>query len=419
MTSRRIVLATFGSLGDLHPYIALGQGLRERGHQPVIAGTPIFQKRVEQAGIEFAPVRPDLSDLGGDEFEIMRKASNPRNGTAYVVRDLAMPMVRQSYDDLEKACAGADLLISHPLTYAAPILAEKTGMPWASSVLQPMVLLSAIDPPSAVRGLRWMGPTLLRKFYWLPKFFSRSWLAPLRQLRRELGLPVANGHPIFEGQFSPRLNLALFSPHFAPPQADWPANTTTTGFLVFDRNEEGGGMEPELRDFVMSGPPPAVFTLGSSAVMAAGDFYRVSAEIAKRLGVRAVLLIGKDERNRPDNVPDSIFVANYAPYSELFQHASLVVHQGGVGTTAQVLRAGVPMLVVPFAHDQPDNAARITRLGVGRGLPIGKYRLPRALGEVRRILETPRYAERATALGEVIRKEDGVAKACAAILSVL
>jgi UDP:flavonoid glycosyltransferase YjiC (YdhE family) len=175
-------------------------------------------------------------------------------------------------------------------------------------------------------------------------------------------------------------------------------------------------MATDLREFLDAGPAPIVFTLGSSAVMLGREFYRVSFEIARRLGVRAVLLTGKDESIRPAKSHPDIFVTNYAPYSELFPHAAAVVHQGGVGTTGQVLAAGLPQLVVPFAHDQPDNAARIAALGVGRALPIGKYQLQRAYGELRRLMESWRYAERARALAELIRKEDGVENACRAIL---
>ena len=118
-----------------------------------------------------------------------------------------------------------------------------------------------------------------------------------------------------------------------------------------------------MKKFVASGPPPVVFTLGSAAVLAAGDFYEVSAKAAIELGIRAVLLIGTDPRNRlRQQLPDSICVAEYAPYSALFSRASLVVHQGGVGTTAQCLRAGKPMLIMPYSHDQPDNARRMRRL---------------------------------------------------------
>src|SRR5262249_12672644 len=158
-----------------------------------------------------------------------------------------------------------------------------------------------------------------------------------QKLRTDIGLSRTSSHPLFEGQFSPRLNLAMFSEHFAASQSDWPANTVTTGFLVYDRNEIGASMEPALADFVKSGAPPIVFTLGSSVVASGREFYRISYDVAYLLGERAVLLTGPDETVRPHEYDSNIFITDYAPYSELFPHAAAVVHQGGVGTTGQVL----------------------------------------------------------------------------------
>lgn len=416
----RVLLTTFGSLGDLHPFVALARGLRERGHRPVIASSGLFRARVEAAGVEFAPVRPDVADLG-DESEILRRASHPRTGTEYVLRELALPWVRPAFEDLDRLAADADLIVSHSLTFAAPLVAEKRRLPWAAVQLQPFVMLSAYDPPIPAQAawmsrLRWLGPRFFRTFWKLPRRLSRPWFEPIRALRAEVGLPATDAHPLFDGQFSPYLNLALFSRHIAPPQRDWPAHTRCVGFVYHDRDEGGAGLSAEMRGFLDAGPPPVVWTLGSSVVANAGDFYAVGLRAARRVGIRSVLLIGKDAQNRPDDaVGGDVHVEAYAPYSELFPHAAAVVHQGGIGTTAQALRAGVPMLMVPFAHDQPDNAFRIERLGVGRSLAVGRFRMPRAAGELRRLLTHPRYTRRAAALGRLIRAEDGLAEACDAI----
>ena len=159
-----------------------------------------------------------------------------------------------------------------------------------------------------------------------------------------------------------------------------------------------------------------VFTLGSAAVLAAGDFYEQSAKAAKKLGVRAVLLIGDDERNRPQGeLPDSICVAKYAPYSALFPRARMVVHQGGVGTTAQCLRAGRPMLIMPYSHDQPDNARRMRRMGVARVIQRSSYKPWRVARRVRAMLAEPEYEARARAAAEEVAREDGVKTACDAL----
>jgi len=154
--------------------------------------------------------------------------------------------------------------------------------------------------------------------------------------------------------------------------------------------------------------------------MDAGNFYEQSIAAAERLGRRAVLLIGPDPRNKPRRpLPPQMAAFEYAPYSELFPRASAIVHQGGVGTTAQAMRSGRPMLVIPFAHDQPDNATRVVRLGIARTISRGRYNAGHAAHELRLLLENAAYAKRATEVGAQIRREDGVKAACDAIEAVL
>jgi rhamnosyltransferase subunit B len=167
--------------------------------------------------------------------------------------------------------------------------------------------------------------------------------------------------------------------------------------------------------FLDEGPPPIVFTLGSSAFWAAKNFYRDSVAAAHALGQRALLLIG-DAHNYPtEPLPNGMAAFEYAPYGEVLPRARIIVHHGGIGTTGQSLRAGKPMLVVPFAHDQFDNAARITRLGLGRTLPRQQYTAARATQELARLLREQSYAMRATEIAHHIQSEDGIRAACDAI----
>ena len=175
--------------------------------------------------------------------------------------------------------------------------------------------------------------------------------------------------------FSPYGTQAWFSKVLATPQPDWPSKTSITGFPFYDKLLPGQGLSPELQAFLDAGPPPVVFTLGSSAVFDAGTFYTESVEALKTLGCRGILLVGLDPRNQPKvALPAGVIAAEYAPFSELFARAAAVAHQGGAGTTAQALRAGVPMCVVPHSHDQPDFARRCAELGVARTVSRGQYR---------------------------------------------
>jgi len=410
------LLTTFGSLGDVHPYIAVGLGLRERGHRVTIATSADYRAKIEGEGLNFHPVRPEISVLVHKPGE-MAKAFHPRTGSEYVIRRMMLPSLEQSYEDLLGIAREADLMVGHPIAFATPIVAEMLGKRWVSVVLQPSMMLSAYDPP-AVAGVpvlelfRNWGPGFWTQFWKLSRRVVREWGKPINALRRKCGLPEVS-NPVLDDMFSPHGNQAWFSGVLAKPQPDWPANLSVTGFPFYDKLTPGQGVGADLAAFLDAGPPPVVFTLGSSAVYDAGPFYAESVEAVRSLGCRAVLLIGADPRNRPTRpLPDGVMVAEYAPFSELFPRAAAIVHQGGAGTTAQALRAGVPMCVVPYSHDQPENARQCVRLGVARTVPRGSCRAARVAKELEQLLLDEGYRAAAANAAREMAKEDGIAAAC-------
>jgi UDP:flavonoid glycosyltransferase YjiC (YdhE family) len=417
---KSIVLTTFGSYGDIHPYMAIAMELRSRGHRPVIATSELYRDKMQTAGFDFVAVRPHIPPPQEQDAEKMKKVMNPRSGSGFLLNEMLFPFVREGYEDLLRVVEGADLLLTHPISFAGPLVAQKTGMPWVSSVLAPASFLSAYDfpvPPfwSWMRHMELLGPRFVAAFFNQAKKVYRN--KPYEEFRDELGLPD-RGSPVFEGQHSPTLILALFSSLFAQPQPDWPPPTRVTGFAFYDgRNELE--TPPELDRFLDAGPPPIVFTLGSSAVWVARDFYRESIAAARLLGRRAVLLIG-DERNQPqEKLPPEMIAVNYAPFEVLLPRACAMVHHAGVGTTSQGLRAGIPTLTVPFAFDQPDNAAHAARLGGSRTLSRAKYRAVRVARELEVLLNNPDFVRKAQQAGERIRAENGASVAVDLIEQVL
>jgi UDP:flavonoid glycosyltransferase YjiC (YdhE family) len=418
--AKRIILTTLGSYGDIHPYMAIATELRARGHQPVIATTELYREKLQAAGFDFVPVRPNIPPPQEQDPVMMEKVMHPRSGSGFLLNEMLLPFLRESYEDLLQAVAGADLLLTHPITFAGPLVAQTTGIPWVSSVLAPVSFMSAYDPPvppfwSWMRHVQVFGPRFVAAFFRQVKKAYRN--KPYEEFRAELGLPDRGG-PVFEGQHSPTLILALFSELFAQPQPDWPPQTRITGFAFYDGRDELG-MPAELTKFLDDGAPPIVFTLGTSAVWVARDFYRESIAAAKSLGRRAVLLIGDDRNRLPEALPPGMIAVNYAPFEALLGRASVMVHHGGVGTTSQGLRAGIPTLIVPFAFDQPDNAAHAARLGCSRTLPRTKYKAARVAKELDTLLGMPDYADRANEIGKRLRSENGAARACDLIEQVM
>ena len=412
----RIVLTTIGSFGDLHPKIVIAFELRHRGHDVVFATHREYQDKIEALGFDFHRMRPDNTAL--NDPQEMSRMMDLRTGTEYVIRNWVCANLRETYTDLMNSAKNADLIINGEGVLAARLVAEKLRIPWVLTVLQPLAFLSAHDPsvlpalPSIFQlpGLNFIAQRGIRQ---LSKILTKTWAEPIYQLRQEIGLPPLKGNPFVDDKYSPYLVLAMFSSILAEPQPDWATNTVLTGFTFYDGSEGGAQLSPELDQFLDAGKPPIVFTLGSAAVMAPGQFYEESIKAARCLNRRAVLLIGKNAP--PANLSESMIAVNYAPYSQIFSRACAIVHQGGIGTTAQSLRAGRPTLVMPYSIDQPDNAARVQRLGTSRTVPCKHYAAKQVAKQLDELLENPNYAARAVEIGAIIRAEDGVNVVCDAI----
>ena len=417
----RILINSWGSHGDVDPYLALSHALRARGHEPVLAMPAYFAPVVAREGFAFHAVGPDVRP---DQPEFVRRVMDARRGSEWLLREAIVPHVERSYEQLDAVADGADLVVGHPVTWGAAMVAERRGLPFVSTVLAPLSFWSVHDlpvfPPAPwIKPVveRWPGlaPALMRAV----RRASRGWVTPaVNRLRARLGL-AAVADPLFEGQHSPTKVLALFPRVLARPQPDWPANVTVTGALVHDA-AHGTALAPELAAFLDADEAPLVFTLGTSAVLVGERFYVESAAAARRLGHRAVLLVGRDLAGPLARLAGAdVHVTAAAPHSLLLPRAAAVVHQCGIGTLSQALRAGRPQLCVPWAHDQPDNAWRATRLGVGRIVYPKQYTGKRAASELQALLTDSSYAANATRVAADVRAERGAALAAEEIERVL
>jgi rhamnosyltransferase subunit B len=325
--SKRILFATLGSLGDLHPCLALAVELQRRGHAATIATTEYYRAKVQSLGLRFLPLGPAMDPTDG---EMIRQCEDLKRGPEILFRRIVLPHLRETYEDLLRAAAGADLMVAGELNYAAPLVSEKLGLRWVSAILSPASFFSAHDP-SVMVNVPWLihvrkaGWRAYRAVFNLGRRGTRHWWDPVRELRREEGLR-SDCDPLFRDKFSPALVLALFSPLLAQLQPDWPSQTRQTGFVIFDQHESSAKVDRKLAEFLAIPDPPIVFTQGSTAVHAPGSFYDVSAEAARRLGRRA-LLVGTDAVTGAPSL--GIIAASYAPYPKsLAAQQSLFIREG-------------------------------------------------------------------------------------------
>jgi UDP:flavonoid glycosyltransferase YjiC (YdhE family) len=402
----RFAFASIGSLGDLHPMLAMAVAAKSRGHEVVVAAAPSYAANVARAGVEFHPLRPEIPE----DAESLAYYFDLKRGPRRLLRDMIFADVAATHEDLCGATRGADLLVVGELLYTAPIAAADEGIPWLNVVLAPTSMLSATDPcvlaPAPwLHKFRHLGPWLHRLAYCFGRIEGRMWAGGYYRFRRSLGLP-AGANPIFDAKHSPLGTLAMFPDFLAAPQPDWPEKTVQAGFPFY---HQGGDVEV-VRDFLKSGSPPVLFTLGSIVAHFEPFFYQAAAEASQILGRRAILLTGRNAAV-PQNLPESVLAVNYAPLHSILPHACAVVHAGGIGTCAEALRAGLPSVVIPFSFDQPDNAARLRRLGVAEILPRSSITAQNLAAKLHRLLTTPSATSTASRLAARIDPQKALDKA--------
>lgn len=359
----QFLLSALGSAGDVHPFIAIGQALAGRGHAVRLLAAAPFEERVRRAGIEFVA----LGSPG--EFEAMVQRAelwDPRRG-ALLLLDELLDRLAEAFDDLAALASArpGTVLVGSTLSWAVRLLQETTGMPAATVHLSPYCLPSAFDPPvlAGIGDLSWMPVRAVRALQWtLERFVTDRLIAPrLNRLRARLGLPPTR-HILSRWVHAPDLVVGAWPAWFAAPQPDWPAQAVLAGFPLFDE-DAAPPLDAALVDFLAAGEPPIGITPGSA--MAHGrHFFATALDTCSRLGRRAVVVTPYTEQ-LPSSLPSWAHPVGYAPFSRLLPRLGALVHHGGIGTSAQALAAGLAQLVVPFAHDQFDNAARLRRLGVG------------------------------------------------------
>ena len=407
----RFLLTSWGSHGDLHPFLALGRGLIGRGHEVSLVGHPDWQTETENAGVRFVSTgEPPRDSFLEENPEILSMRWGGLPSVYALVNHAIAPGFDQITTALHAEAARHDVLVAHHFVFPAPAVAEMTGIAWATVSLAPGVVPSAYSRPAGDFRPAREGrlARLEQKIVWnVGRFFISFLVDPVvNRLRRKHGLK-----PVRDAAFavhSPTLNLQLYSDHFAHRPPDWSGEKRLAGFCYYEPPR--AALAPEIESFLQRGEPPVLFTLGSAAVQHPGAFYQGAVEVLRKMNLRGLLLVGPD-RNRPADLPDTILAAAYAPYGLLMPRVRAVVHQCGIGTLSHTLRAGVPSVACPFAFDQPNNARRLEALGVAEVVLPHQRDTPHIGAALKKLLEGEAPA-RAQRLGELIRAEDGVARAC-------
>jgi UDP:flavonoid glycosyltransferase YjiC (YdhE family) len=393
--------------------VGLGAALAARGHRVKIITNPYFEDVVTGAGLE-------MIGLGTRE-EYLRLSQHPDlwhplRGPKLVLGYASARMLRPLYDSLiANYVPGETVFCAHGMDLASRVAGETLKAPVASILFAPGMLWSMHDSPRLKGAL--LGPAVpswLKRFQFMvsDKFFIRPLLGPeLNHLRGELGLPAV--HRIFsQWLFASDLPLGLFPDWFGPRQPDWPANTKTVGFPLWD-TPAGAALPDGVRKFLAADSPPIAFSPGS-ANNEAHHFFEAAVEACQRLGRRGILLT-KYDHQLPPKLPNSVYHVGFVPMSRLLPRTAALVHHGGIGSCAQGFAAGVPQVVRPMSYDQFDNSRRVVRLGVGTEISVRRFTGGRVADALASLLASPTVASRCRDLAGRCNGSAALSAACDAL----
>lgn len=399
----RVVLTSFGSTGDIYPMIALGRALLDAGHEAAFATAPLFRKPIEDAGLDYIETPPHWSE---QEFAgFMRDLDN----TFHPLRQLraiykgALEHVPELIERLSEALEDADLLVTSYMFPQFGSVAQRQGVPFATFSFCHNFIPTPHFPPAYIPQLRGV-PGFFARPYNL--FWWRAVEILVDSVINGVMKPLIRNHSVHPARgFLSRpadLSIVCMSPYVGRSRGILDPRFRFVGYLRWQA-AHNPVLEDELRAFCKGEKVP-VLTFGSVAF---NDPDRMMRRFAQRWPRNKKIIIQRGWAGlNLTNPPKNIKIIDAVSHDQLFRHASCVIHHGGAGTTASVLHAGKPHIVVPHIADQPFFAREVRRLGVG--ISVSKHRWPEALPRaVKKVTRRKRFLRKARWLAETLKRENG------------
>jgi sterol 3beta-glucosyltransferase len=399
----KITILTYGSRGDVQPFIPLSIGLMARGHSVKLTAPARFKNQIEDSRITFVP-------LAGDPAELSKQLNDSGNNFLRMINALMHHAIGIGIDvmqETERACSDAELII-HTFMHAVGghTLARERDIPDVHVQLFPMFSPTGDYPNVTLPDLK------LRSANRFTHSISRRitvWGAKIgfEQIRRRAGLPKQKLYSPFDRDpvRPPTPILCTWSPHVLPTSKDWPSNVHATGYL-FGKFDSTYQPPIELQRFLDSGDPPVCVSFGSMMNRDAQKIDQIVSESLRQTNHRGIILFGWSEVKKESL--NNILYLDSVPHQWLLPHCQLIIHHGGAGTTSAGLRAGIPNIVIPFTADQPFWGNRVYAIGAGPK-PISVKKLSVA-NLTQAILEAddPLLRKRAQLIGQELKYEQGV-----------
>jgi sterol 3beta-glucosyltransferase len=403
----KIAILTYGSQGDVEPFVALGLRFCRAGHQVCLAGPEAYQSRFDLKQIDFFP-------LPGEPAQLVQ-ALVDQSGTNRVqmfqsMSKFIIPLAAQVFEQSRRACQDADLILhSFLLTSTGIGLGKELGIPNISAQLFPVFSTTSAFPAPTFPDLP-LGPGYRRlthklvsqTFKWGSRFLYqrvRKENPHLPELTEWIPGDLGNGEiPILYG----------FSSHVVPQPRDWKDNTHLSGYWIINKGDEPSPSR-KIMDFLQAGPPPITIAFGSTKTRKLEEIkHKVIAALSHNRQ-RAIIVA---EQPDPKFTSQELLQIDYAPYSWLFERSMAIIHHGGAGTTARGLLAGVPNIILPFTSDQPFWGRQVYTLGAGpKPIPANNLSIKALSTAIDQVIKDQKMRTQAKRIGKLLEAEDGTSQA--------
>lgn len=417
----KIGMQTWGSHGDIRPFLALAEGLQAAGHEVtlviVCVNSAAYDELRSDQGVNIQVLAsPVITPEQGREIgQLIYSIRNPMKQMATILRMCFDPVEDALFASAQALCADADLLIGHYFLHPLQVAAERAGKPYISVLLSHAGIPSAFDNPLGIGGIGKVGNRLL---WWLTKFaLNRTLRHYPNRLRRQLGMPLTDDI-VTQVWMSQPLTLVAVSPQICRRQADWPASVHVCGFLDMPNIALEGALPEGLAAFLNAGAAPVYMTLGSwmpQDIAGQTETLRLLTEAARLSGCRAIIQ-SPSWQECGFASSDQILYVSAAPHHAIFPRCMAVAHHGGAGTTQSATLAGMPSVLIPHISEQEHWSRELRRIGVA-GKAGNRYGLTaeKLAGHIAHVRQTPALRAKARTVADAMRRENGVAAAVQAI----
>lgn len=410
----KIALATIGSDGDLMPFRWLALALAERGASVRVLSHPHFASSFENDPVTFVPTGPKLDLAHLDSVrERLATTRSPGAMGRLVVREVTLFSPRHHYEDCLRAIADCDVVVSHHLYFVAQEAAETRGVPWASVVLMPNMIENDLHPPT--HELPFSDNRVANRVWW--RIANALLASPSREIRETLRALSGRERTVsFFGGFSPTLNLLAASPAVSSLPQNLEGSFEVTGAWL-PPTGDAGRLPASVREFLASGSPPVLVSLGSAGYRAEGKTMRTVLDAIRVVGCRALVFAGPEAALSELTADAAVRFIGFVPYQDLLPEVAALVHHGGAGTTALACRSGRPSVLVPHFGDHHYWANALSERGAAPPALSRRSLTSRRLAKaIHQVLTGSRHRDAAERISRQMRNEEGAQRAAECVL---